>query len=417
MEGKRHALAGTAEPVDFPTTTSRTPVCGVLVPHTGGRKLQVLELPFGCLPTRLAGMSRGRTLGMAVGAAILHATLLSAQDTAAYRHIIEMYRAGGYADAVAAVRRLPAREIEAQVRQLIATDRSSVLQSPEAMRVQHRVWLQAALLLHTETLYGLRDERSSSAAAERPAHELAEALLVAALQTPAERPGRSEADDDRAFLQAWYLLTIADAQARQQLLAANRFASVARKRLGDYPELLLAIGAFNEMAWAFEHDQDMGFGLGGDLGEAEAMYRASLSANPRIVETRVRLGRVLTLRGNLDGAVRTFGEVPPDTEPAFRYLTRLFEGDAFERRGELARAAESYAAAIETLPDSQSARLALAHLRHAEGNRSDALARVTTLASAPKKADDTSDPWWWYLKGIGWRAPGYLEWLRAAVKP
>jgi hypothetical protein len=62
----------------------------------------------------------------------------------------------------------------------------------------------------------------------------------------------------------------------------------------------------------------------------------------------------------------------------------------------------------------QSARLALAHLRHLNGRRADAAATVRTTA-ADRTAPDDDDPWFWYTHGLLWRAPEYLQRLRAAV--
>jgi tetratricopeptide (TPR) repeat protein len=342
--------------------------------------------------------------------------LAAAPQQSSYRQILETYRKGEFSTAVSAVRNLPTAEIESQVKLLIATHRTALLRSPAPVRIEHRGWLQAALMLHTETILMSLSDRSLRLGANQSALWNGRDRLLAALETRAPQPTTAEAASDQAFLQVWYLLVIADAQGRQHLPVAQRLSADARKKLGGYPELLLAIGALNEMAWTIEQDQGVRLGVAGDLKEAETAYRGALAGNPRLEEARIRLGRVLTLRNDLDGALAIFSALQVAAlEPAYQYLTRLFEGDALERRSNFPRAVESYSAAVQSLPTSQSARIALAHLRHAEGDRTDALARMTSLATETTRTDDTNDPWWWYLQGIAWRESGYLDALRTMV--
>jgi hypothetical protein len=67
------------------------------------------------------------------------------------------------------------------------------------------------------------------------------------------------------------------------------------------------------------------------------------------------------------------------------------------------------------LPEGQSARLALAHLRHAAGARA-AAAEAVRATAVDRGVGETVDPWFWYTRGLFWRAAGYMRALRAQVQ-
>jgi tetratricopeptide (TPR) repeat protein len=338
----------------------------------------------------------------AFAAAVLAGALAAspeAQSPTTYREIVDSYSRREFTAAVEAVRALAPAALPEQVKRFLAEGRNAPV-------------LRAALMVHTEALLPPRTGPPRMPGQDYLAHVNARNTL----KTAVEKAAKSA--DDRAFLEAWYLLVIADAQGSLRLPWAKTLAESARRELGEYPDLLLAIGALNELAWTAGREEDMRLGLSGDLKEAESAYRGALKANPSLVEASVRLGRVLTLKGDLDGAVRTLSAIGPQTaEGGFLYLARLFEGAALEGKGDLARAAESYRAAMNVMPVSQSARLALAHLQHAGGHRSEALDMIRESASGTRRADDRTDPWLWYIRGTGWRVPGYLEWLQNTIKP
>jgi tetratricopeptide (TPR) repeat protein len=322
-----------------------------------------------------------------------------AQTLPAYREAVVTYLRGDFDSAAVAAHLIGPAEIPKQVKAFITEER-------------HRPpLLRAALMLHTEIVLGLRPGGLRMPRDERQAHVNAQAALLGALEIPPRDPNTNP------FLQAWYLLVIADAQGNLNLPTAKLTTVTARKSLGDYAELLLASGALEELAWTLQHEQQSQLGVNGDLKEAESAYRRALILNPKLIEAQLRLGRVLTLRDKPDDAVRALEQLRPDnTEGGFLYLARLFEGAAFEQQGQMDRAADSYRSAIAVMPASQSARVALAHLRHAVGHRPEAVDLVRELAGGAQRADDRADPWLWYIRGISWRVPAYLDWLRAMVK-
>jgi hypothetical protein len=114
--------------------------------------------------------------------------------------------------------------------------------------------------------------------------------------------------------------------------------------------------------------------------------------------------------------MKIFEQIGESIEAPYQYLARLFEGDVYELAGKLADAERQYLAAVALMPESQSAFIALAHVRHAQGARAQAAhdVRVTT---GTKGVPDTADPWFWYSRGTAWRGQVYLDDLRRMIAP
>jgi len=222
-------------------------------------------------------------------------------------------------------------------------------------------------------------------------------------------------DHRAAFVRTWPLLVLALLHEGRSLIAAEQFARRARNSSGDSAELLLALGATEEMGWWIHHEEDADPGVRGDLKDAERNYRQALIVAPTFIEARLRLGRVLTLREDPEG-MKVLGQIGQSDEAAFQYLARLFEGDVHEKRGDIAEAERRYTTAVTLLPTAQSAYMALAHLRHGRGARNEAAQDIRSSARATD-VPDTSDPWFWYARGTAWRGPGYLEQLRTMIRP
>jgi tetratricopeptide (TPR) repeat protein len=222
-------------------------------------------------------------------------------------------------------------------------------------------------------------------------------------------------DHHSRFVRTWRLLVLALLHEGRSLVAADQFARRGRDPGGDSPEMLLALGATEEMGWWIRHEEDADPGVKGDLRNAERHYRQALIVAPTLTEARLRLGRVLSLRDDPEG-MKILGQIGESAEAPYPYLARLFEGDALEQRGEVAEAERRYTAAITLLPTAQSAHMALAHLHHARGARSEAAQDIRSSAAA-KDVPDLSDPWFWYALGTAGRGRGYVEQLRVMIRP
>jgi VWFA-related protein len=132
------------------------------------------------------------------------------------------------------------------------------------------------------------------------------------------------------------------------------------------------------------------------LREAEERYRAVLAVRPGDEEARLRLGRVLQLRGERE-AVQHLEEVSRSANGDRKALALLFLGEARDAAGSLAGALTSYRQAAAAAPHSQTATLALAQALLRNGD--------------PKAARDTVE------KGL--LAQGldpYLTYMRPALR-
>ena len=126
---------------------------------------------------------------------------------------------------------------------------------------------------------------------------------------------------------------------------------------------LLAAGARYELYWWLSADNDVRDASAGavvdsrHLRSAEEWLRKSVATDPSLPEARLRLARVLTLRGSIADALAQLAAIRTD-DPNYRYLLELFLGQAHERAGDRDDAAAAYARAIALVEWPQAARVA-----------------------------------------------------------
>ena len=135
-----------------------------------------------------------------------------------------------------------------------------------------------------------------------------------------------------------------------------------------------------------------------DLGErARQSFEAALSADPNLVEARLRLGRVLWRLGRAEPARAALEEVlAKHAEAPQQYLAHLFLGRILEDRGELAAAEEHYLVALAMQPLSEIAAVALSHARFLQGDVEGARDRLRAGLEAVRARRDF-DPWMTHL--------------------
>ena len=305
--------------------------------------------------------------------------------------MIELFRAGRDQAALDTLGLLTPKEV-ATGRDALVTAFSSQ-QPDQASRAA--AGMRLAALLHTEYALSLR--------ARSRGLEFRNQINIALIYIE----HLAARDRTSAFVRTWWLMVIGFLHQQFAVVEAKEFAARARESVGDSPDLYLAMGATEEMEWTQRHEVDGSSSFKGDLKEAERAYRSALAAQPDLVEARLRLGRVLTLRGEPE-ALKVLGQIGDGTDEGFRYLARLFEGDAFERHADLAAAERQYLAAIPLLPTAQSAHIALAHVRHVTGARAKAAAEMR-ITTQDRVTGDTADPWFWYSRGMFWHANAYLD--------
>jgi tetratricopeptide (TPR) repeat protein len=147
------------------------------------------------------------------------------------------------------------------------------------------------------------------------------------------------------------------------------------------------------------------------LERAESMLRRALLRDPAFAEARVRLGRVLSQRGQHEAALAELNAVPPQADTVLTYFLHIVRGDAHRALGRLDAAERSYRQALELFPKAQSARLALGHLARMRSDREGALDLLQPSLTAATPRDD--DPWWEYHRGDGRNIDSLFRQLRA----
>ena len=135
---------------------------------------------------------------------------------------------------------------------------------------------------------------------------------------------------------------------------------------------------------------------GGELRLAEQLYKRALERNPGLIEARIRLGRVLGLRGRHEEAVAQLRQAEPVEEPILQFYVHLFLGGEFEALGNGVDARRSYERATATAPTAQSPLLGLSRLADDAGARAAARELVARVLELPRMEPERADPWWVY---------------------
>jgi len=147
------------------------------------------------------------------------------------------------------------------------------------------------------------------------------------------------------------------------------------------------------------------------LASAAQNYRTALQSDPSYALAEIRLGRVQFLRRDLEEARATLERAQPRAEePGHRYLAALFLGAVYQEQDNLAAARAAYERALASVPESQTAAVALGYVELITGrpDRAQALAQ----AFAATTADDRH---WWAYKNGGLDEAG-LAWLRERIR-
>jgi tetratricopeptide (TPR) repeat protein len=148
--------------------------------------------------------------------------------------------------------------------------------------------------------------------------------------------------------------------------------------------------------------------------DAERLFRRALEVDPGLVEARVRLARLLELRGRHEEAaaeLKTVLTANPAGTVAF--YAHLFAGRAAQALGHAGEAARHFESASALFPDAQSARLASSQLALFRSDIPAALAPIQGLG--PRSAVFTADPWWQYHLGAGRDAEDLVRAMWARV--
>jgi tetratricopeptide (TPR) repeat protein len=145
---------------------------------------------------------------------------------------------------------------------------------------------------------------------------------------------------------------------------------------------------------------------------AERVLAEAVSADPDLVEARLRLGRVQWRQGKDEVALRTLEEaLRRRGPPPLPYLAHLFAGQVQEGAGRVAEAQRHFEEALALEPESQAAAIALSHLRRMSGDLAGARRLLSDgLSYAGSRGD--RDPYWNYVASNAATAPEIFRALR-----
>jgi len=127
--------------------------------------------------------------------------------------------------------------------------------------------------------------------------------------------------------------------------------------------------------------------------EAERWFRRALELDPGLVEARVRLGRLLDVRG-------ARGEALLELKSALdAFYTHLFAARASLNAGSVRDASNHYRDALSLYPNAQSALLGVSQTALLGADVKGALAPIQQLGT--RSTTPSADPWWQYHLGAG----------------
>ncbi len=343
-----------------------------------------------------------------------------------YESVVLRYRSGDQDAAVSAICGWPASRLREEVNALAAArERARRADDSAAVVLWQQVPVRAALMLHTDCAHSARlDGKVSPELHESVAAEIAGMLR----------------DDgaNRDIARRWYLVMAGLAAGE------NRWwpdaLDWAQRGLQDFPdsaELLMTVGSIEEVYAlqvsrgepppAQERLDDPNVRrirselllqreVQGYLEKAKQSLLAAIRIDPSLCEAQLRRGR-LAWRLGQEAEARSALEAVLTCRhtQGEAFLAHLFLGRVHEDAGRLDEAARSYEAALALEVNSQSARLALSHLRLRRGDATTARAEAER-ALRPAGARLRADPFWLYPWGPSVGVEDRLEALRREAR-
>jgi tetratricopeptide (TPR) repeat protein len=280
-----------------------------------------------------------------------------------------------------------------------------------------RMRIAAALL----TEMGLARIRNSPVAWRDPYLASARALMRTLVRM-ADDGEEGAGDKERRFARDWYLLMAAFRHGRAEVGWSRAYLAEAREFFPKDPQVLLVTGSDHEMVSHVSAGYIRRFSADGqsssetrinpekELEEAEKYFKQAAALAPDLAEARLRLGRVLMRRGDLDGATRELRAALEHTaHDQVLYLAWLLLGLVDVDRGNLESAEKSYLEALRLFPRAQAVKVAMSELAYLKGRDGDAAAQVVSMLQSFLR----EDPWWAYLLGEAWHFEARLAGMRA----
>jgi tetratricopeptide (TPR) repeat protein len=321
-------------------------------------------------------------------------------DLASYLAVAAQYRSSDRETARREIREWRIAELEAAIRALRKAESRLRAIPVQATDIDFRT-VEAAVLMHAEV--GLVFLQALSPVEAQVHLETSLRLFEwsrSAASRPRERPSRRETPpvEPRIDGRDYYLAMAAALLGMGFPNLARTFAEEAIRAAPMDAEVRLLSGC---LAASLAEEASLRHeGADGQLEDAERFLRDALALDPGLLEARLRLGKLLLDERRTIEAEPLLAEVDARTaDDRQRYLARLFLGRVADRRGRPEEAVRSYRRALESWPDSQAARLALAHALEKSSGPAVPPVLVGATLSASRRLVRAPDPWWQYPFG------------------
>jgi VWFA-related protein len=331
-----------------------------------------------------------------------------------YHDLIEAYRKGEGAAAVAGLRALDPARAKDEARSLVRRGTCKGLCA------------RAAVLLHTDAAVADAAQGGDVDVQLGVAREWADSL--------SQDPEYDVSAGARAWRRDWLLAAGALLEGRSRFTEAARLFDEADRvppQGGrESGRVLLAQGTVVEVLSLLPDlvPQDAVAGpemlqelvKRSDQGRGEAraldLYERALERDPSLLEARLRRGRIeMRLDREKDAATNLEAVRSQAAEPYLRALASFFLGTLAEKQGRISEAVESYRAALAADPRFQTASVARAEALRRQGRSAAARKAIVDGLSFPPTQDD--DPWIGYHLGLAWRRDADLAALREGLAP
>lgn len=376
----------------------------------------------------LTATSRRRKISTVRRVCIVACSILLAADAAVgqtpgptlsqYREAIVTFRRGDFRTAAAAVTNWPPRDLKRLALSIADADE----------------WLRSetAAVFHTEVAIQCVASGQDQVAGLHL--DIAEGIVQALLQRERQRASMRVSINGGArvplppaivvdiaeFQRRWYAFAASLILARTAPAPALPLIERGLHLFKNDAQLRMLVGASEEMNAHIDngnlHDRtaimtarDPGWTR---LTFAEDSYRRATALDHGLAEAHLRLGRVLSLKKELQKARAELEPIGNSTaEPRIRYLAHLFLGAVNDFERDTAGARREYEAALALAPQYQTAYVALGFVESMSGH--DARARELAARLAGLTPTPEGDPWWSYQNGgLDFDS---LKWLRARI--
>ena len=331
-----------------------------------------------------------------------------------YLSALDSYRAGDLTVAFRRLTQLEPETISDVARQLMMPAAAAAASWPGLMT--------AAVLLQTEAFF-VRAEAGS--VRNDDAYIQSSHALVRRLLQLIERGEPGFGEVQRTFVRDWYLLLVAFQHGRAEIGWSRAYlgelralfpkdASVALALASDHETLSeLTTGVLTHVDSAGRFRKQSRINPDEEFAQAMRFMQEAAAAAPRFVEPRLRLGRLLYRKGDLDGAARELDTARQlSQQDIVTYLVLLFRGMVEAARGEYARADALYTEALRLMPAAQAAAIAKSEAAYLSGRTAEAAATIQSMLR--QKTRD--DPWWLYTQGEAWHFEARLAEIRKYVQ-